>query len=104
MLFYGKATFWNPLTVKDWKVSTINSLDHPCANCGSEIKIEMHHIKHIKTLNVKLNVFDKMVAEVNRKQVPFCRKCHNEVHRGKYKGKALRFLNPTRKLKITNTE
>lgn len=104
MRFFGKAVFWDPTTAKDWKISTDNALGHPCANCGSDLNIEMHHIKHIKTLNAKLSIFDKMAAEINRKQIPMCRKCHVDVHRGKYKGKSLRFLNPTKKLKITITE
>lgn len=94
MLFYGKAIFWDPFTVKDWKISTVSSLDSPCANCNTMENIEMHHIKHIRTLNTKLNVFDKMVAEMNRKQVPLCKNCHREVQKGKYHGKSMKFLKP----------
>lgn len=52
----------------------------------------MHHVKHLKTLNVKLKPFDKKMAMVNRKQVPLCGQCHREVHRGLYEGKSLRFF------------
>jgi group II intron reverse transcriptase/maturase len=92
MLFYGKSSFWDPLTASDWKVSTRSAYSYPCASCNSTIDVEMHHLKHIKTINTKLNTFDKMVAEINRKQVPLCRNCHLEVHRGKYKGKSLKHL------------
>ena len=44
-------------------------------NCGDDKFIEMHHIKHIKTINPKLSSFDKMLAKINRKQVPLCRVC-----------------------------
>lgn len=86
MLFLGKASFQDPLLALDKKVSTINSLGMACSNCGSTNTIEMHHIRHIKTINVKLNTFEKMMAKINRKQVPLCKKCHNKVHRGEYQG------------------
>lgn len=50
----------------------------------------MHHIKHIKTLNVKLNGFSEMMARLNRKQVPLCKPCHKRVHDGSYIGMSLR--------------
>lgn len=52
----------------------------------------MHHVKHLKTLNVKLKPFDKKMAMINRKQVPLCGQCHREVHRGFYEGKSLRYF------------
>jgi len=91
MNFLGKNTVWDPLSAKDWKVSTHSSLGYPCSSCGSTTQIEMHHVKHIRTINLKLNTFDRMMAEINRKQVPLCRNCHMEVHRGKYSGKSLRY-------------
>lgn len=50
----------------------------------------MHHVKHIKTVNVKLNSFDNQLAGINRKQVPLCFNCHTLVHSGKYDGVSLR--------------
>jgi predicted HNH restriction endonuclease len=50
----------------------------------------MHHIKHIKTINVKLSKFDQMAARVNRKQIPLCQECHKKVHQGKYQGMSLK--------------
>jgi len=84
----------DPLNTKNWRITTINSLRQPCANCGANKKIEMHHVKHIKTLNVKLNTFDRQMASINRKQVPLCTKCHDLVHAGKYSGLSLRHLKP----------
>jgi len=80
---------FNPFNSINWRVSTKTNFDFPCAACGSNTNIEMHHIKHIKTLNVKLSEFDKAVARVNRKQVPLCRPCHMEVHKGVYVGSPL---------------
>lgn len=76
----------DPLEHRIWKISRLDPLDQPCANCGARERIEMHHIKHIKTLNVKLSSFDRMVALINRKQVPLCKSCHQKVHNGTYFG------------------
>lgn len=82
----------DPLAERNWGISTISALGQPCANCGSDVKVEMHHVKHLKTLNVKLNPFDKLMACINRKQVPLCNPCHQRVHRGEYHGISLRFF------------
>ena len=90
MNFQGSGYEKDPLMVKEWKVSTLTALNQCCANCGSINKIEMHHLKHLKTLNVKLDSFGKMMARINRKQVPLCRLCHQKVHKGTYTGMSLR--------------
>ncbi len=90
MRFLGKANFKDPTLSLDYKISTINPLDQPCASCGSSVEIEMHHLKHIRTVNTKLDSFGKMMAKINRKQVPLCRKCHMDVHKGEYLGKSLK--------------
>lgn len=93
MLFYGGTSFKDPISPMIFKVSTISHLGMVCASCGSTSNIEMHHLKHIKTINSKLKAFDKMMAEINRKQVPLCRTCHLDVHKGNYEGKSLKNLN-----------
>jgi hypothetical protein len=90
MRFYGTKTIADPLDKKNWKISTISTLGQPCANCGAAENIEMHHIRHIKTINVKLSQFDQMVARVNRKQIPLCSNCHDRVHSGKHAGMSLK--------------
>ena len=45
----------DPMGIKDWKVSTISALDQCCANCASTRDIEMHHLRHLKTMNAKLD-------------------------------------------------
>lgn len=91
---------FDPFNTMKWRVSTKTNWDFPCAVCGSASNIEMHHIKHIKTLNVKLSEFDKAVARVNRKQVPLCRSCHLEVHKGNYVGSPLTHWSPVNKLVV----
>lgn len=82
----------DPLLAKKWSISSIFPLDQNCANCGTDRNIEMHHIKHIRTINPKLSSFDKMVAKLNRKQVPLCRNCHRNVHSGNYCGFSLKYF------------
>lgn len=76
----------DPFESLKYKISSRNLFNSRCVNCNSIDKIEMHHIKHIKTINTKLSEFDKMVASINRKQVPLCKVCHIKIHTGEYRG------------------
>lgn len=84
--FKMDLNFNDPLKNLDWKLRTINSFDMVCSNCGTDEKIQMHHVKHIRGINAKLSPFEKQMAAINRKQVPLCKACHNLVHTGKYDG------------------
>ena len=86
MAFLGKTDFNDPLNAVVWRISTINPLGLVCSSCSSTVNIEMHHIRHVKTINSKLTSFEKMMAKINRKQVPLCRDCHIKVHKGEYNG------------------
>lgn len=57
-----------------------------CAICDSSLNVEMHHLKHIRKQGQKLKGFSLYMAAINRKQVPVCRKCHRDIHNGKYDG------------------
>ena len=63
-----------------------------CELCGSQDKIEVHHIKKLATLkrkgSAKLEWQKRMIAR-NRKTLIVCQKCHNSIHHGKYDGKKL---------------
>jgi len=96
MGFLGKGPHSDPLAVKKWKISTLSALGQPCANCGSTDRIEMHHLKHLKTMNSKLDSFGRMMARINRKQVPLCRPCHEKVHNGTHTGFTLRHFKTIR--------
>lgn len=91
MRFLGASKFSDPVSNRIWKVSTIDSLGYPCVNCGSSDNIEMHHVRHIRTINPNLSPFDEMMAKINRKQVPLCHSCHSQVHRGNYNGLSLKY-------------
>lgn len=90
--FSGIKELGDPLASRNWKISTIAALGQPCANCGSNHKVEMHHLKHIKKINVKLDGFDQLMARINRKQVPLCQPCHNKVHKGDHVGMSLQYF------------
>ncbi len=40
----------------------------------------MHHVRHLKDLNPKLDLIDKLMASRHRKQIPLCRECHLRRH------------------------
>lgn len=81
-----RVKFPDPFNNTDWKIRSQSNFWDPCIVCGSEDKIEMHHIKHIRKTNTKLSGFSLLMSKLNRKQIPVCRPCHNKIHEGKYDG------------------
>lgn len=81
----------DPFAITKWNIRTHSAylLDQPCKICNSTENVEMHHVKHIKTINIKLDDFTKSMAKLNRKQIPVCIKCHDKIHSGTYDGTAL---------------
>lgn len=71
------------LYAKNLSAASLENLS--CAKCGSNIQVEMHHIRHMKNFNPKLSNFDRLMVERKRKQIPLCRKCHLKVHNKKPK-------------------
>lgn len=51
-----------------------------CKICGSNFKVEQHHIRKMKDLNPKLSLVDRLMVKANRKQIPLCRECHMKLH------------------------
>jgi group II intron reverse transcriptase/maturase len=60
-----------------------------CAICNSPDRIEMHHVRHIRKRGEKVQGFTLYLAAINRKQIPVCHQCHQDIHRGKYDGASL---------------
>lgn len=54
--------------------------DLVCNKCGSNYKVEMHHIKPMRKRNKLKSKYDESFH--NRKQVPLCRVCHMKQHKG----------------------
>jgi DNA-directed RNA polymerase subunit M/transcription elongation factor TFIIS len=51
-----------------------------CSSCGSDYRVEMHHVRMMKDLNPKLSHIDKIMVKKRRKQIPLCRECHMKHH------------------------
>jgi len=61
----------------------------PCCICGDTMdkaQIVMHHVRHIRKLSDKRQAtgFNRILRMINRKQIPVCQACHENIHRGKY--------------------
>jgi hypothetical protein len=63
-------------------------LKGPCALCGSNKKIEIHHVRKLSKTKRK-DYLSIMMARMNRKQIPVCQKCHIKIHQGVYDGKRI---------------
>ena len=73
----------DPLSSLEWRSIRGNyAFGLPCALCGSEIDVEMHHIRALKHLKGKSPVEKKMMSSM-RKQIPLCKKHHLEAHGNK---------------------
>jgi hypothetical protein len=71
-----------------------------CYICGSSDTINQHHIKSIK--GIKPLTFAQLHGYINRKQIPLCRKHHDDVTNGKYDGIPLKEL--IERIETTRTE
>lgn len=76
----------DPLMALNYQIYSQSSLDETCAVCGSVERVEMHHVKHIRKMSEKVTGFTKLMAKLNRKQIPVCAPCHKEIHIGNYNG------------------
>jgi group II intron reverse transcriptase/maturase len=71
-----------------WMRSRSN-LTKPCCICGATrdtAKIVMHHVRHIRKLSNRRPAtgFNRILRMLNRKQIPVCTTCHDNIHRGKH--------------------
>lgn len=86
MDFFKKANWSN--------LRTLASVDLPCALCGAQEDIEMHHVKSIrKSLYKDISekaTFSKIMSLRNSKQIPVCKCCHQNIHSGAYNGRPLK--------------
>jgi retron-type reverse transcriptase len=58
-----------------------------CIICGSNEKVEMHHIKAVRGYNAQSKKgFSTIMALLNRKQIPVCKHHHILIHKGLYDG------------------
>lgn len=75
------------------RLRTRSKLGWPCCICNSVHGVEMHHVRHIRKMDGgKAKGFTRVMAMLNRKQIPVCRACHLKIHRGDYDGISLKEL------------
>ena len=64
-------------------------LNDTCEMCGAKEKVQMHHIRRLKDLDVKgkktegrreLPLWKKIMISRKRKSIPLCKACHENVH------------------------
>lgn len=68
-------------TIKyNWR--TKFKLTKHCSICGCTENINYHHVRHIKI--GKTTGFLQVMNQLNRKQIPVCKNCHLNIHKGKY--------------------
>lgn len=72
----------DPFTIQ-LSLRTRSLVNSCCVVCGNLDRIEMHHIRHIKSSS-NPNSFAKVIGRLNRSQVPVCKECHWKIHRGEY--------------------
>ena len=75
------------------RLRTRSKLGLPCVVCGDPNRVQMHHVRHIRKFDQGApKGFTRVMAALNRKQVPVCKACHERIHRGEYDGLSLKDL------------
>jgi hypothetical protein len=75
------------------RLRTRSKLGWPCCICGNASDVEMHHVRHVRKMSEKKATgFTRIMAIMNRKQIPVCSTCHTKIHRGEYDGLRLKDL------------
>jgi group II intron reverse transcriptase/maturase len=61
---------------------TLSQFDEPCAVCGTTENIEIHHLRPVKDLRMKLRPYAQWAGGYKRMSVPLCRGHHLKYHAG----------------------
>jgi hypothetical protein len=85
----GKYDYKDPFGVLEYRLESQSNLDEICAVCGSEDRVEMHHVRHLRKGGVTETGFTTLMSKLNRKQIPVCKPCHLKIHKGLYNGLSL---------------
>lgn len=84
---------YDPLSVIDLAVTAIprtrKLFEGQCSVCGSNNKLEVHHIKHLNKGAKGHDYLTSLQIRMNRKQILLCQECHNKVHQGRHIGSGL---------------
>lgn len=68
------------------RLRTRSKLGASCVVCDEDQGVAMHHVRHIRQMGKQAKGFTRLMATLNRKQVPVCEDCHTSIHKGKYDG------------------
>jgi group II intron reverse transcriptase/maturase len=69
------------------RLRTRSKLGWACCICNEDHHVEMHHVRHVRKMtNKHAKGFTRVMAALNRKQIPVCRECHRRIHNGVYDG------------------
>jgi group II intron reverse transcriptase/maturase len=71
---------------RNLRLRTRSKLGMSCVICGSDDRVAMHHIRHVRKMGEKVLGFSRLMATLNRKQIPACSSCHVNIHNGTYDG------------------
>ena len=75
------------------QLRTRSKLGFDCCICGESKGVEMHHVRHVREMSdKKAKGFMRVMAILNRKQIPVCKQCHRKIHSGAYDGLRLEDL------------
>ena len=88
----GKTTDPEEILRQHQRLRTRSKLEEDCCVCGNDEGIQMHHVRSIRTVGCKVKGFNRLLAIINRKQIPVCSECHNDIHGGRYDGLSLKDL------------
>lgn len=69
----------------DYAIRSKKIYNAKCVICGATSNIEMHHRRPLKSA-VTDNTLKGIVKNLSRKQIPLCKECHMNVHKGSYCG------------------
>lgn len=71
-LWIEQASFMVPRSKK--------KVDAKCSKCGSDVAVEMHHVRKLKDIKSKDYLTGRKI-KMNRKQIPLCKLCHTNLHK-----------------------
>lgn len=56
-----------------------------CCVCGSDDRVAMHHLNSLRKIKQeKRDRFSYIRSQINRKQIPVCKNCHEDITHGRY--------------------
>lgn len=82
--YQASSDLFKPMTSINWR--TYKNLNAYCAICGTDKDIEWHHVNSLRSGSgqQKTKGFNRVLSQLNRKQIPLCKAHHIEITKGRY--------------------